>query len=128
MLNLCIPFNSIERVSNKLQSNNWAAYAARASSPEVRQKIGRRLDEAVVELTATLAETTITMKDLIELRVGDIITTEKDIHSPLTLSIQNVPKFQAAPGALKGKKAIQVLAPIDPPKSEEKPRPEAAKR
>jgi flagellar motor switch protein FliM len=128
MLNLCIPFNSIERVSNKLQSNNWATYGGRGGGPEVRQRITQRLDTAVVELTATLAQTTITMKDLIELRVGDIITTEKDIHSPLVLSIQNVPKFHASPGALKGKKAVQVLEPIDPPKPAERPKPESAKR
>jgi flagellar motor switch protein FliM len=128
MLNLCIPFNSIERVSNKLQSNNWATYGGRSAGPEVRQRIGQRLDGAVVELTATLAQTTITMKDLIELRVGDIITTEKDIHAPLVLSIQNVPKFHASLGKLRGKKAIQVLGAIDPPKLEERPKTENARR
>ncbi len=115
MLNLCIPFNSIERISGKLQSNTWASYGGRQSSAENRTRIGRRLDAATVELTATLAETTIAMKDLIELRVGDIITTEKDIHSPLMVSVQGVPKFHAAPGAFKGKKAIQVLAMLEPP-------------
>lgn len=115
MLNLCIPFNSLERISGKLQSNNWATYGGRQSSSENRQRIGRRLDAAMVELTATLAESTIAMKDLIELRVGDIITTEKDIHSPLVVSIQGVPKFHASPGALKGKKAVQVLAALEPP-------------
>jgi flagellar motor switch protein FliM len=128
MLNLCIPFNSIERVSNKLQSNNWATYGGKSGGPEVRQKIGSRLDAAVVELTATLAQTTITMKDLIELRVGDIIATEKDIHAPLVLSIQNVPKFHASPGKLKGKKAVEVLGPIDPLKPEEQKKTESTKR
>ncbi len=128
MLNLCIPFNSIERVSNKLQSNNWATYGGRQSSPDSRHRIGRRLDASVVELTAMLATTTITMQDLIELRVGDIITTEQDVHAPLVLSIQNVPKFHAAPGALKGKKAVQILGALEPPKADEKPRPEPAKK
>jgi flagellar motor switch protein FliM len=118
MLNLCIPFNSIERVSGKLQSNNWATYGGRGGGPEVRQRIGRRLDGAMIELAATLAQTTITMKDLIELRVGDIITTEKDIHAPLVLSIQDVPKFHASVGKLKGRKAVQVLGALDTPKNE----------
>ena len=41
-----------------------------------------------------LAESTITTGDLIGLRVGDIITTEKDIHSPLTVTVEGVPKFR----------------------------------
>jgi flagellar motor switch protein FliM len=68
------------------------------------------------------------MKDLIELRVGDIITTEQDVHAPLTVAVQRIPKFQASPGALKGKKAIQILAPLDPPEPEAKHRPETAKK
>ncbi len=128
MMNLCIPFNSIERVSSKLQSNNWAAYGGRQSNPELRQRLGRRIEGSVVELSATLAKTTITMKDLIELRVGDVITTEQDVHSPLVLCIQNIPKFHAAPGALKGKKAIQILGSIAPPKAEDNPRPDAPKK
>jgi flagellar motor switch protein FliM len=128
MLNLCIPFNSIERVSNKLQSNTWAAYGGRQAGPESRERVTRRLDASVVELTALLARTTITMKDLIELRVGDIITTEQDIHAPLAVAVQNVPKFHASPGAIKGKKAIQILAPIEPRPAESKPRSEGGKK
>ncbi|MBW3596305.1 MAG: flagellar motor switch protein FliM [Planctomycetes bacterium] len=128
MLNLCIPFNSIERVSNKLQSNSWATYGGRQSSPDNRDRVRERLDASIVEVRAMLARTKITMKDLIELRVGDIITTEQDVKSPLTVAIQNVPKFHASPGALKGKKAIQILAPIDPPKPAAKAKPEPAKK
>ena len=29
MMNLCIPFNAIERIGNKLTSNNWVSYAQR---------------------------------------------------------------------------------------------------
>jgi flagellar motor switch protein FliM len=48
---------------------------------------------------------------LIGLRVGDIITTDKDVHSPLTVSVEGVEKFRARPGAFKGRKAFQIEEP-----------------
>jgi flagellar motor switch protein FliM len=108
MINLCIPFNSIERISSKLAANSWATYGKTASTPTTKAAMGRRLEEAQLEVIVTLAESTITTKDLIGLRVGDIITTDKDVHEPLDVAVQGASKFNASVGAFKGRKAIRV--------------------
>ncbi len=112
MLNLCIPFNSIERIGNKLSSNSWIAYGRKNATAESRQSIGRNLKGAMVELVAQLAETRINTGDLIGLRVGDIITTDKDMNDPLLIKVEGVSKFRAQPGAFKGHKAIQIQQTI----------------
>jgi len=106
MMNLCIPYNTIERISGKLSANSWVAYGRRQATPESIQQIGKSLQRSLVEVNAELAETRITTGELIGLRVGDIITTQKDIHNPLVISVGGVPKFHARPGAIKGHKAI----------------------
>jgi flagellar motor switch protein FliM len=108
MVNLCIPFNSIERIGNKLSANNWLAYSRRGATPESIQHIGRGLKGALVELVVELAESTISTGDLLGLRVGDIVTTEKDMREPLNVFVQGVTKFRAKAGAFKGRKAIQI--------------------
>lgn len=108
MMNLCIPFNTIERISSKLSANNWATYGRQKSTPESRQQISGSLTGAVVELVVHLAQTTISTGDLIGLRVGDIITTEQDVRSSLVVDVEGVQKFRARPGALKGRKAIRI--------------------
>lgn len=108
MTNLCVPFNSIERFAGKLSANNWVGYTRGGASPEARAQLGEQLEKARVELVVTLAESTIQTSDLLELRVGDIITTDKDIQQPLRVEVEGVPKFAASPGALKGRKAIRV--------------------
>jgi len=113
MMNLCIPFNSIERIGNKLTSNSWVSYGQSESSPESIDSISRQLDGSKVGVSVTLANTTITTADLLELRVGDIITTEKDARDLLEVSIEGVTKFAARPGALKGRKAIQVESSVE---------------
>ena len=112
MMNLCVPFNSIERISNRLTANHWGNYGNTAASEESKAQISRRLDAATVELVVTLAESKISTKDLIELRVGDIITTDMDVEAPLEVSIAGLPKFHASPGAFRGQKAVQIEQPL----------------
>ncbi|ADB18431.1 flagellar motor switch protein FliM [Pirellula staleyi DSM 6068] len=115
MINLCIPFNSIERIGSKLTSNNWVAYGKGGATPQSIAQISKRLDQSKVELVVTLAETTITTGDMIGLRVGDIITTDKDIRTPLEIAVQGMAKFQASCGALKGHKAVRIEQSIAVP-------------
>jgi len=109
MMNLCIPFNSIERISTRLSSNSWVSYGKKTATTENIQRISNQLSDAVVEVVVDLAETNISTSDLIGLRVGDIIATEKDVARPLVVSIEGHPKFHAQPGAFKGRKAIQIV-------------------
>jgi flagellar motor switch protein FliM len=77
--------------------------------------VGQSLQGSVIELRVQLAETKISTGDMIGLRVGDIITTDKDINTPIQVSIEGVEKFTARAGAFKGRKAIQIEAPLTEP-------------
>ena len=112
-MNLCIPFNSIERISNKLSSNSWISYSRRPPTEETIRQISDNISDASVELVVELADTTIATADLISLRVGDIIASEKDIHQPLVVSVEGRAKFHAKPGQYKGRKAIEVLTILE---------------
>ena len=56
MMNLCIPFNSIERISNKLTANSWVSYSKRPPSLQSMQRIGNQIAEAPVEVVVELAD------------------------------------------------------------------------
>jgi flagellar motor switch protein FliM len=108
MVNLCIPYNTIERIGGKLSSNSWVSYGKKVVSEKSVEQLSQTLRGSLVEMVVRLASTTITTGELLGLRVGDIITTEKDVQSPLLVSVEGVPKFRAFPGAFKGHKAIRV--------------------
>jgi flagellar motor switch protein FliM len=95
-----------------LSANNWVSYGTKKATPENIQRISDRLNDAVVDVVVELAETNISTSDLIGLRVGDIIATEKDIERPLVVSVEGRPKFHAQAGAFKGRKAVQVIGTI----------------
>ncbi len=108
MINLCIPFNSIERFNSQLSNNGWVGYGRTKPTDESRATISSNVDRAPVEVIVTLARSKIRTGDLLDLAVGDLITTEQDVTNPLELAIQGVPKFHARPGAFRGKKAVRI--------------------
>ncbi len=108
MANLCIPFNTIERVGSKLTSNSWVGYGSIKANSETTGRLMSRLDGSMADVIVTLARSTIKSADLFDLEVGDIISTEKDVSHPLEVEIANRTKFHASPGSFKGRKAIQI--------------------
>ncbi|MEM1069633.1 MAG: flagellar motor switch protein FliM, partial [Planctomycetota bacterium] len=115
MLNLCIPFNTIESFNAKLSRNGWVGYSKARPNDETRRRITTSVDAAPVDVVVTLARSKIRTADLLDLSVGDIITTEKETNEPLELSVQEVPKFNARAGAFKGKKAVRIESMIEKP-------------
>lgn len=113
MINLCIPYNALERIGGKLSANNWVSPNRKTATPESIERVTKNLKAAPVEVVVRLAETTIAAKDLISLRVGDVITTEKDVRSPLMVDVAGVAKYRARPGMYKGRKAFCVDETID---------------
>ena len=92
-------------------SNGGTWIHPKGSGIRIRQ-ISNQLTGSVVEVVVDLAETHIATSDLIGLQVGDVITTEKDVHLPLVVSIEGRPKFHAEAGVFKGRKAVQVKESI----------------
>ncbi len=115
MVNLCIPFNTIERIGSRLTANNWIGYVSSRPSAATQDQLTHLLSESVVELVVTMARSTIGTIDLLNLQVGDIITTEKDIRQPLEVEVAGVGKFHCRAGAFKNKKAVEILGPIIKP-------------
>ena len=113
VMNLCIPFNTIEPLSHKLSSDTWSAYTKKDLTDRQRLTLQTGLASAAVELVARLAETRLSAGEVANLAVGDVILTEQDVSSGLTVLVEERPMFTAHPGLLKGHKAIEVGDHLD---------------
>jgi flagellar motor switch protein FliM len=111
MMNLCIPFNVIEPVIDKLSTNIWLSYA-RKESPK-RDKVLGNLANAPVEIVAYLGETSITADDLVNLKVGDILPIEKRAGAPMLVTVGGQPKFWGMPKTMNQRVVVQVASRAD---------------
>jgi flagellar motor switch protein FliM len=112
MMRLCLPARTLEPIRDRLSGDQPEWCACRPASPENVERIGREVCGSQTEVNVWLAESTISAQDLIGLRVGDIITTSTDIHSPVVVAVAGVAKFHARPGAVRGRKAIVITEPL----------------
>lgn len=113
-MSLCVPYNVIEPVIDKLSNQTWVAYRAGRKDEQLRQRVAAHLESAAVTVTALLANTTIKMNELMNLREGDLILTEKPAASPLVLKVGGRSKYIGRLGQYKGNRAFQVQRPLSP--------------
>lgn len=69
--------------------------------------------EAVVEVSSTLTETEISLRELMNLKAGDVIPIE--FPSQVLLRAENVPAFRGTYGVSRGNRAIKVTEAIKHP-------------
>ncbi|HLJ11587.1 MAG TPA: flagellar motor switch protein FliM [Planctomycetaceae bacterium] len=115
IMNLCIPFNTIEPLAGKLSANTWSTYTQK--QPDRRQLLNLEtgVANAGVEMVAYLASTRLTAGELLGLAVGDVIVTDNDCQGPLEICIEGRPKFYGFAGLAKGHKAVRIGKPVVPP-------------
>lgn len=113
-MNLCIPYNVIEPVMEDLSTQNWFAVGADEGTKASRDRIEGTLHRATVGVSGVLAETTITIKDLAGLSVGDLILTDKNAEAPVVLCIEGQKKYVGRLGRCRRNRAIRIERPIEP--------------
>jgi len=115
-ITLCIPYNSFERIAGKLSSTAWTGYSSRKqATPQTIKKISKDIRNMKALVKVKLAESKMKMHEFVNLRVGDVICTQKNASSPLLVSVEGIPKYWATPGLYKGYTAIQIEENIDDP-------------
>ncbi len=111
-MNLCFPFNVIEPLMEDLSSQNWFNAPKSGKHQENRGRIASKLGRAPLTVTGLLAETTITLSDLMNLSVGDLIVTERPASSDVVLCVENEKSFLAHIGQHKGHRAMRVTRAV----------------
>ncbi len=113
-MNLCIPYAVIEPFMEDLASQSWFNTAKVRGASQSQGRMGSHLSNASVVITGLLAETTITLGDLVGLSVGDLIVTEKPAVQPAVLCVEGEKKMFVDLGQFKGSRALKVVRPIGP--------------
>ncbi|MBO6513199.1 MAG: flagellar motor switch protein FliM [Phycisphaerales bacterium] len=112
-MNLCIPYNVIEPVMDDLSSQSWFAVSRSDEDNTSEERISENLDQSGVGVACALANTTITLRELSELSVGDMIVTTHNANSPSVINIEGEPKFLAEVGQHRGNRAVRVIRSIE---------------
>ncbi len=108
---LVIPYSTIEPIKNKLNAS------FQNESDRVDKEWTAKLEEHLINSEANilinLGSATITVADLVNLNVGDIIPLTQDSDGEMTVLIEEVPKLFCLFGSSRGNRAVQVTRIVE---------------
>jgi len=110
-ISLVIPYSTIEPIKNKLNSS-FQSDSDRTDKIWI-QNLETHMEQVEANVTVNLGETSITVADLVNLNIGDIIPLNQDCDGELMMKVEGVPKFKCFFGVSRGMRAIQVTRSTD---------------
>jgi flagellar motor switch protein FliM len=112
MMNFCIPAIYLEPFAVELKQENRTDITTRMT-PEDHRRIDEVLARAPVTLSADLTQRRLAIRDLLALQVGDLVPLDRDEEAPVVVKVSGIPKYLAAFGSRKHKRAVKIIAPIE---------------
>lgn len=114
MMNICIPYLTIEPIVSKLSSQFWFSSVRRSSTTQYLGTLKEKISDVEMSIVAEIGSLNVPIRDVVGLRVGDVVRlVNTKITDPLTLAIGNKKKFFCQPGVVGKKMAIQVIGKIE---------------
>lgn len=113
-LEVCIPMSVLQPILGKLSSS--VQRAVREDEEHSRARMTNHLTQTPVEVSVRLAEGSIKVRDLLALRVGDILPLSTAKDDPARVLVHGCEKFLGVVGASRGRRAVSLTThPKDSP-------------
>ena len=112
LMNVCLPFFTVEDVMDKLNTKFWYSTMQEASEEDYSQYVESMIRRADVPVKAILGRSSITVDDFVNLQCGDIIRLNTLAEQEMPVYVGNIKKFMAMPGKSGDKYAVRVTSVI----------------
>ena len=112
-LRFCFPTFALEDVLARLNLQHFDTLAPARQTPTWSPAIQHALGSTRLPVSALLGKTTITVRELLSLKVGSVIETPLSTDGEIQVLIGDKPRFLGSPGVSEGKLAVKVARPFD---------------
>ena len=123
MVSICIPYFLMEPIMDKLSSQQWFASTGKKSDERSGEYIRKHIGKVRVPVALELGHTVLSVADVLQLSVGDVVKLDEVLGDPLDVRIGNMVRFKAVPGTSNGNYAAEI-SEIIPREDEESGLPE----
>jgi len=112
MMNICYPVIALEPVLPKLASRDLMLNET-SSKKSRNQELQVLLGGAQVQVEADLGEAELTLNEVLELSLGDIVRLKSPANDIVTLNIDGKERFRGEIGLRRFRKSVQITEVID---------------
>lgn len=107
-VNICLPCLMLEPIANKLNARFWYSTTTKEQTVANVDTLKNKIEKARVPVAARLGKTMISVKELLDLQRGDVISLDKLVDSEVDLIVGSKPKFKGQIGISGSKLAVQI--------------------
>ena len=111
-ISIVFPYSSIEPIKQKL-STGFQVETDQTDKKLWTAIIQEQLMETELEIKVNLGETEIKLKDMMNLKVGDVIPLDQNATGEFDVNVEGVAKFKGYYGIHHGTVAVQVTRPVE---------------
>jgi len=108
MINLCFPYFILEPIVSKLSAQYWFSAIRKETPPEMLENLKRRLERVRIPVSVELGTSSITVEELLNLDVGDVILLNEKVNSLVSIKVGEKVKFKGKVGTVGRKLAVRV--------------------
>lgn len=112
LMNICLPFLTLEDVMDKLNTKYWYASMENREGKAYFDVIETAIAKAQIPIRAVLGNSTISVNDFVNLQKGDIIKINRQYDAELDIFVGNMLKFKALPGSASEDYAVKITKVI----------------
>lgn len=112
MVNICLPFFTLEDVMDKLNTKYWFSTMQENHDEHYEEYIESMIRRVDISIKAVLGRSTISVNDFLNLQVGDCIRLDSRVDTDMNVYVGNIKKFTALPGTDRDSYAVQITSVI----------------
>jgi flagellar motor switch protein FliM len=107
LMSLCFPYMLLESVLNNLSGESWMS-AQSNTTLETRSVLEHEVQSFEVPASVIIGQTTLTIRDLLQMQRGDLLCLDRPKESDLLVQIGNKTKMACKSGLIGRKKAAKI--------------------
>ena len=112
LMNICLPFMTLETVMDKLNTKYWFAALKEKDENSYEDAIEGLISQSLIPVKARLGRTNISVTEFVNLQKGDVIKLDSSVGDELEVFVGNIKKFKALPGSSNENYAVRVTSII----------------
>ncbi|MDI6736152.1 MAG: flagellar motor switch protein FliM [bacterium] len=114
-MTLCLPLLMIEPLISKFTGERESSLPGGAEQPVSSEdiiKMRKVVENIIIPLVVELGRTEVTMRDMLELKEGDVVRLNGKVDDVLIMYAEGIPKFRCRPGVVGIRMAAQITQRI----------------
>lgn len=108
LINICVPYITLESIVDKLNAQYWFSSIRKEQTVQNINALKRRIGVAELPIEAILGTSSITVREWLNLKPGDVIQLSEKTSDPVTVKVGKKNKFTAVPGTSNNRMAIRI--------------------